>query len=75
MQGVNKGYVDIVAKRDTWINKNSILNSNALQLLSKLITIFDMFYSFYINLDAVFNDVVVMSIPNRVVTMLASQEY
>ncbi len=34
-----------------------------------------MFYSFYINLDAVFNDSVVMSIPNRMVTMLASTEY
>lgn len=75
MQGVNKGYVDIVLKRNTWINKNNVLSGNAFTVLARLITLFDMFYSFYINLDSVFNDAVVMSIPNRMVTMLASTEY
>ncbi|CDW82284.1 UNKNOWN [Stylonychia lemnae] len=71
VQGVNRGYVYIVEVRDTWINKDAILKQSIFIILASLTSIFLMFFDFYINLDRVFQDETIMSIPNTIVTMLS----
>lgn len=61
--------------RSTWVNKNTVLNQNPFNILSDLITIFNMFYNLYINFYTIFTDKVIMAIPDTVVTMLADTQY
>eukprot|EP00347_Sterkiella_histriomuscorum_P012637 403367807 len=75
MQGINKGYVYVIQMRDLWIDRNKVFNQGAVQILSSLVTIYAMFYDFYIHLDNLFQDTTVMTIPNIVVTMLADVAY
>lgn len=71
---LNTGYVGLDQARDTWINYQSFQKQSAIKILGKLISITIIFTNFFVVLDRLYNNKFLMSVPQKIVDILADEE-
>ena len=70
---MNKGYVYIDKMRSTWIDYNKVVNQSFFTILASLITLFSMFFNFFIHVDSLYKNDFIMNLPIKMVDFLVDE--